>query len=183
MGRPKGSKGKKEYTVSSKALAQRRNNRALRPAETEEEANYNSRLIDHVMHVHEIAKNADKSDLLSLKSCFAAYMQLCQQDGFPISNLSAYAAMGFTGSQFYSFSKKDDPDIREFVTFIKSTCSMFREVMVSGGKINPVIGIFWQRNFDGLRNDTEQIQAIQEQENNDYGNKNYKDKYLDLIGE
>lgn len=176
-------KGKREYTVSSKALAQRRRNTALLPAETEEEANYNSRLIDHVMHIHEIAKQADKSDLLSLKSCFVAYMQLCQRDGFPVSNLSAYAAMGFTNSQFAYFAKKDDPDIREFVSFIKSTCSMCREAMVSGGKINPVIGIFWQRNFDGLRNDTEQVQSVQEQEENDYSNKNYKDKYLDLIGE
>ena len=62
---------------------------------------------------------------------------------------------------------------------------MFRDAMISSNKLNPVIGIFWQRNFDGLRNDTEQVQAIREAEDNDeYGSsKAYKEKYKNLIGE
>ena len=181
MGKPRGSKGKREYTVSSKALAQRRSNIGILPAETKEELDYNSRLIEHVMRIHEIASKADKNDLLSLKSCFVAYMRLCQEDGFPVQNLAAYSAMGFTNAQFMYFSRKDDPEVREFVSFVKSTCGMFRESMVTANKLNPVIGIFWQRNFDGLRNDTEQVQVAQEQEDNSYTNKNYKDKYLNMV--
>ena len=55
--------------------------------------------------------------------------------------------------------------------------------MVSDSKINPVIGIFWQRNFDGLRNDTEQVQANQEQDDDFATAKSYKEKYKNLIGE
>jgi hypothetical protein len=193
-GRPKGSKdsykraNKNGYTVSEKALAQRQlnvlHNNTTKVAVTEEGKAYNARLIDHIMRINEIASHADRSDLLSLKSCFIAYLQLCQEDGFSVSNLSAYASMGFASYwQFEMFAKKDNPEIRAFCGFVKQTCSMFRENMVSDSKINPVIGIFWQRNYDGLRNDTEQVQSAQEQDDDFSTAKSYKEKYKNLIGE
>ena len=182
-GRKKGQKS--SYTVSPAALAQRRNNLAPKYARTDEEREYNARLIEHIMRIHEIASHADRHDLDSLRSCFAAYIRLCQEDGFSVSNLAAYSAMGFGGYEhFTAFYRKDDPEIREFCQMVKATCSMFRESMVSDNKLNPVIGIFWQRNFDGLRNDTEQVQSALEQDE-DYagGSKAYKEKYRNLIGE
>lgn len=203
-GRPVGSKNKpkvvpiakgtgktgrknKGYTVSEKALAQRQrnvlNNTTTKVAVTEEGKQYNALLIQHIMRIHEIAAHADKHDVQSLKSCFVAYLQLCQEDGFSVSNLSAYAAMGFGNSaSFDYFIRKDDPEIREFGALVKGTCSMFRETMVSANKLNPVIGIFWQRNYDGLRNDTEQVQAVQETEDEYGSGKSYKEKYKNLIG-
>ena len=191
-GRPKGSKNKKGlghknkgYTVSEKALAQRRKVgiQKVKPAETIEEMEYNNRLIQHIMQVNEIALNADRHDLLSLKSCFIAYLQLCQSDGFPVQNLTAYAAMGFYNNDMFSaFSKKDNPEIRAFCQWVRATCAMYRESMITGNKLNPVIGIFWQRNFDGLRNDTEQVQAVQEQQDEYSSKTGYKDRYRKLIG-
>ena len=173
---------KREYTVSSKVISSRRERMGLPIAHNEEEKSYNARTIDHIMRIHEIASHADKSDLLSLKSCFIAYIQLCQEDGYSISNLAAYSAMGFNSRQAFDFfSKRDDPEIREFVGFVRSTCSMFRESLVADNKINPVIGIFWQRNYDGLRNDTEQAQDIENQEDVEYGNTSYKERYKKLI--
>lgn len=181
-GRPKGKKS--GYTVSEKALAQRRGNAALPIAQTDEEFDYNSRLIAHVMEVQKIAAQADRHDLLSLRSCFIAYLKLCQQDGFTVGNMGAYMAMGMTTQDFATFIKRQDPEIREFGKWVKQTCALFRESRVAEGKLNPVIGIFWQRNYDGLRNDTEQVQAMQEQEENDaqFGGSSYKDRYRNLIG-
>lgn len=180
-GRPKGRKS--GYTVSEKALSQRRNNFQVKDPQTDEERDYNARLIDHIMQINEIALNADKHDLLSLRSCFIAYLQLCQRNGFNVSNLSAYAAMGMDNQTFQAFARRDDPEIKAFCQWVRKTCAMFRENMVANNKLNPVIGIFWQRNFDGLRNDTEQVQAAQEQEDDTYGgNSSYKDKYKKLIG-
>ena len=172
------------YTVSDKALAQRRNNMSLRMAETPEEMDYNSRLIEHIIRVQEIGANADRRDLLSLKSCFMAYIKLCQEDGFPVSNMACYSAMGMNTSAFCAFERKDDPEIKQFVAMVKGVCAMSREAQVGSGKLNPLIGIFWQRNYDGLRNDTEQVQSIQQQEE-DYigGSEKYKEKYKNLIGE
>lgn len=185
-GRPKGSKS--SYTVSEKALTERRRNAekaALsRVATTEEGREYNARLIDHIMRINEIATHADKSDLMSLKSCFIAYLQLCKEDGFNVQNMAAYASMGFPSyMHFERYSQKDNPEIRAFCASVKQTCAMFRENLVSDNKLNPVIGIFWQRNYDGLRNDTEQVQALQEQQDDDSGSNGYKEKYRKLVGE
>ena len=206
VGRPKGSKNKPKvvpitaveeqkpkkrgrkpgqksgYTVSEKALAQRRKNGAMPVPTTDEEKDYNARLIEHIMQINEIAMNADKHDLLSLRSCFIAYLQLCQKNGFNVSNLSAYASMGFDFQTFAYFAKRDDPEIRAFCKWVRQTCAMFRENMVANNKLNPVIGIFWQRNFDGLRNDTEQVQSAEEQEEDTDTRGSYKEKYRKLIG-
>ena len=186
IGRPKGKKS--GYTVSEKALAQRQTNVlenfGKKMPVTEEGREYNARLIEHIMKVNEISVNADRNDLNTLKSCFIAYLQLCQADGFNVSNLAAYSAMGFYNyNQFESFARKDDPDIRTFCTFVKSTCAMVRENKIADSKINPVIGIFWQRNFDGLRNDTEQVQNNHNDDDLTASGKAYKEKYKNLIGE
>lgn len=186
-GRPKGAKDKKkraDYTVSSKALAQRRNNVTVRPAETDEEKAYNARQIEHMLRIQEIAQNADRNDILSLKSCFFAYMRLCQEDGFKVSNMAAYAAMGMSNMTFETLKNKDDPEAKKFYQMVKTMCAISRETLISENKLNPVIGIFWQRNYDGLRNDTEQVQAIQEQNDSENSGGNaYKEKYRNLIGE
>ena len=181
-GRPKGSKS--GYTMTENALAQRRENTAIKYARNDEEREYNARLIDHAMRVNEIATHADRNDLNTLKSCFVAYLQLCKEDGFNVSNLSAYAAMGFpSAAHFERFLQKDNPEIKAFAASVKQTCAMLREIMVADNKLNPVIGIFWQRNFDGLRNDTEQVQSASEQEDDFTAAKSYKERYKNLIGE
>ena len=186
-GRPKGSKS--SYTVSDKVLARRErttlHKRMETATHTDEEKAFNARLITHVMRVQEIASHAERSDINTLRSCFCAYVQLCQEDGFKVSNIAACASMGFpTIKHFEIFCQKDDPERKALHTFVKSTCSMFRESLVSENKLNPVIGIFWQRNFDGLRNDTEQVQsALEQDESYANGSKAYKEKYRNLIGE
>ena len=90
--------------------------------------------------------------------------------------------MGFyNNGHFEYYCKKDDPEWKAFTASVKNVCAMFRESLITDSKLNPVIGIFWQRNFDGLRNDTEQIQSIQEQ-NEMTSSTGYKEKYRKLIG-
>ena len=143
-----GKKPRREYTVSSKALAQRRNNTALMPAETPEEKAYNARYIDHIMKVHELSTHAVKGDIVSLKSCFIAYLRLCQEDGFKVNNISAYASMGMTRSMFQYFKQKNDPEIQELVSLVQSICSMSRETLSELFlDILPVSGFFGRENL------------------------------------
>ena len=183
-GKPITKRKNRGYTMSEKALAQRQEGRMIKDPKTEEDIAYNARLIQHIMDIHEIAAHADRNDVNTLKSCFVAYLQLCQKNGFAVSNLAAYASMGFDFPGFNMFIKRNDPEVREFGRLVKETCGMFRENAVSTNKLNPVIGIFWQRNYDGLRNDTEQVQAaIEQDEDYSSGSKAYKEKYKNLIGE
>lgn len=193
-GRPKGSKDSKKRSYPSQRhytpeglVAKEKSalKMSTKVAVTEEGKAYNARLIEHVMRIHEIAAKCDRKDLLSMKSCFVAYLQLCQEDGFSVNNMAAYASMGFYDqNHFYQFERTgNDPERKAFCAFVRQTCAMFREGMIADSKINPVIGIFWQRNFDGLRNDTEQVQNPQGEsfEDTDTG-RSYKDKYQNLIG-
>ena len=177
-------KQKRKYEVSETDLVRRRENFAVAHPQTADERDFNSRLIDHIMGIHEIASHADRHDLLSLKSCFIAYLKLCQQNGFSVLNLAAYFSMGLSKDDFNNMARGSDPEVREFCKMVRETCGIFRESLVETGKLNPVIGIFWQRNFDGLRNDTEQIQSALEQDDNYVnGTKAYKEKYRNLLGE
>ena len=197
MGRPKKNtksfsvtvKGEKEpsqpYTMSPAALEQRRENvekNSLPVALSPERIAKNAVRIQHVIAIQEIATHADHKDVLSMKSCFLQYLQLCQQDGCSVGNLGAYAAMGFMNNEFDLWAKHGGEDRREFARFVKSTCAQFREGLVADGDLNPVIGIFWQRNFDGLRNDTEQVQSINEQEDLTGESSSYRKRYGNLIG-
>lgn len=155
-----GAKKRKKYTVSEAALTQRRTNNNLIPAETPEQFDYNTRLINHIIRIQEIASHADRRDPVSLRAAFISYLQLCQQDGFSVSNLAAYASMGVTYKEVTKWLTGVKPEYRELAQFVRTVCGLSREQQISDSKINPVIGIFWQRNFDGLRNDTEQTQSV-----------------------
>lgn len=174
------------YTLSAAAQKQREvaaQQTAYPVAKTPEELAENASRIEHIMKVAEIASHADRKDLLSLKSCFIEYLKLCQQDGQSVGNLGAYSAMGFgSAGDFSAWARSDDPERRAFVQFIKSCCAQFREGLISDGRLHPVVGIFWQRNFDGLRNDTEQVQSLQAQEDVASESNSYRKRYANLIG-
>ena len=186
IGRPKGSKS--SYTLTEKALAQRKEASPMvdysRPAKNEEEMVYNAKSIEHILMIQEIASHADRSDPMSLRSCFINYLKLCQQDGMKVGNLAAYAAMGVDGNTVSSWLRSDRQEYKQLALFVKQACSLFREGMVADQKLNPVIGIFWQRNYDGLRNDTEQQQSIEQQDNeNEMSSREYVKKYGKLLEE
>ena len=96
-GRPKGSISRKEMKnanpVANYMLSKRREGMAIQEPKTDEEMNYNARLIKHIMEINELSTHADKHDLVSLRSCFIGYLKLCQENGFSVSNLAAYASM------------------------------------------------------------------------------------------
>ena len=177
-------KPKRKYNVSEKALAQRRNNRQIKAAETPEEFESNSRSIEHIMRIYQIAQTADRKDPVSLRAAFINYIRLCQEDGFPVLNMAAYAAMGVDRKVIHYWRKSENKEYKDLAEFVTSICALAREDKISSGKLNPVIGIFWQRNFDGLRNDTEQIQTVDDDQGHDgMTASEYRKKYGKLLEE
>ena len=171
--------------MTKSALTQRQKNFSIRPAETDEERDLNARSIDHIMKIYQISQRVDKKDPVSIKSAFAAYVQLCQEDGFPLTNLAAYTAIGANRTDISRWLQSDNPEYREIAQTVRDLCSISREQQITAGSLHPVIGIFWQRNYDGLRNDTEQLQNMQE-EGQDTSVKtasDYKKQYGKLLEE
>ena len=164
-GRPRKKPGspKSPYTTSEKTLAQRRKNSGVSVYMNPEEQAYNAKIIQHAVAVQQIALTADIKDIASLQNAFTQYITLCAENGCKVSNMGACAALGIAYHTLDDWLHNDRrPDYQKLAQTIKQFCALTREELISDGKINPVIGIFWQRNFDGLRNDTEQIQSIKD---------------------
>lgn len=160
VGRPKGSKS--GYTRSEKTIAQREKQMPSPMCKTPEEIAYNAKLIEFTIKIQQLGAGTDLKDIISLKSAFSAYLRICQEYGFKVSNLSACAAMGINKTTLENWYHGNREEYRQLASTVYMVCSLSREQLIADNKLNPVIGIFWQRNFDGLRNDTEQQQATQE---------------------
>lgn len=164
-GRPKKTPGspKSPYTRSEKTIAQRKKNVGVAAYVDPEEQAYNAKIINHALAVQQIAMTADITDIASLQNAFMSYIKLCAEDGCKVSNLGSCACMGVSVHTLENWLRNDKrPEYQKLAQMVKQFCALAREELISDGKINPVIGIFWQRNYDGLRNDTEQLQAVQE---------------------
>lgn len=186
-GRPKGTKNKKRYTgtgTDKDLINQNYEGQSLgfSAYKTPEEMAYNAKLIQHIIQVQEIASHADRKDPASLRACFINYLRLCSEEGFKVSNMAAAACMGINIRTLDRWTQSEKPEYRELAEFVKTACSLSREQLISDGKINPVIGIFWQRNYDGLRNDTEQQQNLVDMGEDDQTSPDeYRKKYGHLM--
>lgn len=182
-GKTKKGTGSRYAPSSIKRLEEKK--RAVRQmcARNEEEKAYNTALINHIMRIQEIAMHTDKKDIVSLRAAFFAYVKLCQEDGFRVGNMGAASAMGIWHDTLLDWKRGQREEYRELANLVLSTCSLARETVISDSKINPVTGIFWQRNFDGLRNDTEQINPVQAHDEEQDSASEYMKRYGHLLPE
>jgi hypothetical protein len=77
--------------------------------------------------------------------------------------MGMYNAIGIDRRRVYEMLAKN-PDGPVEVTIKKGMdiLSEIRESLMSSGKLNPVTGIFWQKNFDGLK-DIQEIELAPKQ--------------------
>ena len=146
-GRPTGSKDKKSR-------------QQLPEAEIDE----NARRIDFLDAI-EPDSPADPNNLQEIERRFRNYIQVCREYGFRISNMNAYTAIGIDEKKAYDWEHGANPEIRWFITKVKRKCSSYRELLGTEGKIHPATLIFWQKNYDGLKDEQEHVITA----NNNFG--------------
>lgn len=114
----------------------------------------NAAIVAHIIATRQIAAEADINDPESLMRCLQKYMMLCAEQNIKISNMSAYAACGVSSTDVANWesgrTRANDKRYREFAKMIKSICSQYREAAMSENLLNPVLGIWWQKNYDGM---------------------------------
>ena len=138
-----------------------------------------------MVKVANLGATADRNDPLNLLTHFYKYLELCEAYEVPVGNLAAYAAMGVTKEQISRWAsgerRDDDPRYKELAMVVRSTCAAYREAMMATNKIAPATGIFWQKNFDGMKD----IQDVIVGGNDPLGEKADPaaiiDKYKDII--
>lgn len=103
----------------------------------------------------------DPLDVPEMRRRFKKYLETCAQFDMKVGNMNAYLAIGITKQKAFEWlngsSASQYPERALFIEQVKTICSGYREAMMQDGKLNPVTGIFWQKNFDGLKDVQETI--------------------------
>lgn len=101
----------------------------------------------------------DKNNVEEMEQRFYRYLQWCDIHGIKISNQSAYLAMGITKDDAYEWGNGiyRTQAHSDLIKKVKQICAITRENMMADGKLNPVVGIFWQKNYDGFKDQQEVV--------------------------
>lgn len=136
---------------------------ALAPI-VDDDDRFNSKTAALILVTREIAKNANVDDIDSLYACLEEYIKYCIEHNIRITNGMAYSACGLNRfivkDWALGVTRSSDPAYREFAQTIRSICYESREMLMSEGKLNPIVGIWWQKNYDGFKdkpNDQDEV--------------------------
>lgn len=113
---------------------------------------YNANAITFIMAITP-TEPLDYNDVEEMQKRFNRYLELCAQYGKKVSNQAAYLAIGVNSDLVAKWTTQDAGNAARYGFFkkVKQICGVYREGLMSDGKINPVTGIFWQKNYDGLK--------------------------------
>lgn len=95
----------------------------------------------------------DLNDVEEMERRFDNYLRLCAEWDMKIGNQAAYAAIGIDKGTAWEWVNRSlgNPARTDFVKKVQKVCAMYREGLMEDGKVNPVTGIFWQKNYDGMK--------------------------------
>lgn len=147
----------KDMSYALKNLEKARaNSPIMRAQKAEQPPEYNAATIQFMMEITP-TEPLDKTDVTEMKRRFQHYLEVCSKYGKKVGNLAAYMAIGITKEEAADWvvQEKSNPERCSFIKRVKQMCSVYREQLMSDSKVNPVTGIFWQKNYDGFRDQTE----------------------------
>lgn len=101
----------------------------------------------------------DNEDVDEMERRFNNYLRKCAEWDMKIGNQAAYAAIGINKDLVYEWTvrRQSNPRRTEFIKKVQQFCAMYREGLMEDGKVNPVTGIFWQKNYDGMKDQQEVV--------------------------
>lgn len=119
---------------------------------------YNTRMIQFTMELMPTEK-LDYNDVEEMKRRFMHYLDTCAKYDMKIGNQAAYAAIGIDKGTAWDWANRctTNPARADFIKKVQRFCALYREGLMQDGKVNPVTGIFWQKNYDGMRDQTETV--------------------------
>lgn len=120
--------------------------------------NYNREQITFMMEIMP-TEPLDFNDVEEMERRFNRYLQICAERDMKVSNQGAYLAIGISKDNVYDWTVRHstNPERADFVKKVQKICAYYRESLMANNKINPVVGIFWQKNYDGLRDQQEVV--------------------------
>lgn len=119
---------------------------------------YNSRRIAFMLAITP-TEPLDHNDVEEMERRFRNYLQLCAEWDMKVGNQAAYAAIGIDKGTAWEWGNRNlgNPARTAFIKKVQQYCALYREGLMEDGKVNPVTGIFWQKNYDGLKDQQEVV--------------------------
>lgn len=142
-----------------KSLIETRKKSPVMVDQTAEQAEgYNAKLISFMLAIQPKEK-LDINDVDEMERRFQHYLEMCVAYDVKVGNQGAYVAIGITKQQAWEWENivKSNPRRCDFIKNVRLFCGMYRENLMQDGKVNPVTGIFWQKNYDGLKDQQEVV--------------------------
>lgn len=101
----------------------------------------------------------DLHSVESMTSAIIEYFNDCQASGKRPGNMGLYRALGLTRQDVNNVltgksKSKVSPDCIDILKKSINLLGEYREQLGALGKLNPVTLIFWQKNYDGLQDNT-----------------------------
>lgn len=94
----------------------------------------------------------DRSNIDALDERLYKYLAFCNDNDVKIGNMACYFALGIDKAIAFDWEtgKYGSPAHVDFIKKVKRICALSREYLMQDGKINPITGIFWQKNHDAF---------------------------------
>ena len=143
----------------------------------------NARYANFVLAIAAIGRGADRNDVNDLRMRFYAYVELAAQTNNKLSNMNAYMSMGLTATKVSQLMQHGTQEQKDLLEEVKMICGGYRESLMSDGQLTPSTGMFWQKNYDGLRDATEHIVVPGDPLGEMRSKREIAEKYADIIME
>ena len=99
--------------------------------------------------------SVDLSDPGAVAAAIDGYFKYCIERGLRPGNLGLYAVLGLSkqdvSDALRGASHRLSASTIDLLKKAKQALATYRELLGSQGKLNPVTLIFWQKNYDGLK--------------------------------
>ena len=113
-----------------------------------------TRYANFLLAVKRIAFGVDIKNVSDMRNRFYQYVQLCALTDMKLGNMNAYSAMGILAQHAFMWKSGgcgSTPERKALIEEVDSICSGSREIYAQDSQINPVLAIFYHKNYDGLR--------------------------------
>lgn len=124
---------------------------------------------DMLWGIKAISRQADHSNVDSLRNCYYQYLALCKKMQVKPSNLSAYASMGYSKQAVELILRgkinRDNPEYKELILEVRRDCSVAREMQAVAGEGNVIWSIFSTKCFDHVHENDADPEALAEDNN------------------
>lgn len=113
-----------------------------------------TRYANFLLAVKRISFGVNIKDVNDMRNRFYQYVQLCALTDMKLGNMNAYSAMGILAPSAWAWKNGgagSTPERKALIEEVDSICSGSREIYAQDSQINPVLAIFYHKNYDGLR--------------------------------